>query len=168
MGGPCFVIDDEGNKIIGPAASDNFQIIRFMFHDYEWHSVEQCYQAHKYTYQGAEFCSIQEAFPYASESSFDYGNRVWRLGQRNQIQVEDWDSVKVETMYLICIAKVHCNLEVRQELLATNDLKMVGGPSTWEWSRYNGLIQMLIKKKLNEGVDLSRITSLSSGEFETL
>jgi len=49
MGGPCLLLDpNSAKKVVGPACTDNFQIIPFSFLGKTWHSVEQCYQAQKF------------------------------------------------------------------------------------------------------------------------
>merc|ERR1711953_218020 len=49
MGGPCLLSGPgAARKVLGPACTDNFQIVAFTFQGRSWHSVEQCYQAMKY------------------------------------------------------------------------------------------------------------------------
>ncbi len=50
MGGPCYVVNSETKeRSKGPAATDNFQYIAFQFNGKQWFSVEQCFQAQKFT-----------------------------------------------------------------------------------------------------------------------
>ena len=45
MGGPCLLSGPgAARKVLGPACTDNFQIVAFTFQGRSWHSVEQCYQ----------------------------------------------------------------------------------------------------------------------------
>ena len=82
MGGPCFKIIqtrswDESSKasrqqkVPGPACTDNFQIIKFSYLGLEWWSVEQCYQALKFSGDMRE--TIQQTLPHAEETGSIYG-----------------------------------------------------------------------------------------------
>ena len=76
------------------------------------------------------------------------------------------DDEKVEKMFLINIAKYAQNKDLCDELLTTGTRQMKGGPSTWQWTKWNGLIQMMIRKKLMEGVDLKDVARCSLQELE--
>jgi len=157
MGGPCFLVEkrpDTGKpgprlkKKPGPECTDNFQIAQFQYDNSEWHSVEQAYQAYKFE-DGAQREAIRSAVP-MNENSFDYGQRMWRLGQQGKSK-ESKDAV--ELMYRLCKAKLAQHPEMQQELLATGDVTIFGGPSTGEWSKWNGLIQTRLREELRTGFD---------------
>ena len=169
MGGPCYFITPSGKKP-APACTDNFQISIFEYplgSGELWHSVEQCYQGQKFP-TGPGRVALRNATPLPGESDHSHGYRVWDLGQKFRKIRADWDSKKVEVMYLINVAKYASHEDLRAELLSTNDTPMVGAPSTWEWSKWNGRIQMLIRKKLQSGIDMGTITEVTPEEFEDL
>jgi predicted NAD-dependent protein-ADP-ribosyltransferase YbiA (DUF1768 family) len=168
MGGPCFIIRENNKKVLGPSATDNFQILTFTYplnsDVTTWYSVEQCYQAHKFDMDSKTFTSIHSAIPVPDETDSEYGLRVWSLGQRGTPR-RDWEKIKVEVMYLINCAKFACNRQIHQELLDTGNQKLIGGPSTWQWSQWNGRIQMLIRHKIQTGVNLDDIVSVTNEEL---
>lgn len=155
MGGPCFLVEEndskkpgpKNKKIPGPACTDNFQIAQFKFEGKEWHSVEQAYQGYKFP-DGENREKIRSTLPNEGESSFDYGQRVWRLGQQGESKrTEDG----VELMFKLCAAKLQHNPGMHAELVATGSVVLHGGPSTGEWTTWNGLIQTRLRKELSEG-----------------
>ena len=176
MGGPCFKVipatsldgsDKTGRKkkVLGPSCTDNFQIKQFTHLGQNWCSVEQCYQALKFS--GGTRETIQQAVPHAGESGSSYGMRVWRMGQVGRNMVSDWEEKKVEVMFFANLAKYECNPELQKELVdETGELELVGGPSTWEWSKWNGLIQMKIRSMVKERMDLGSVQSISLKELE--
>ena len=172
MGGPCFkVVKDNSSKtgrqkkVKGPACTDNFQIVKFTHLGEEWWSVEQCYQALKFAGDMRE--TIQKTLPHAGETGSAYGMRVWSLGQRGRNMVLEWEHKKLEVMFLVNLAKYKCNPELQKELVEeTGDFDLVGGPSTWEWSKWNGLIQMKIRKMIKEGRDLGSMENITKEELE--
>jgi len=148
----------------GPPCTDNFQIRRFTYQDVVWQSVEQAYQASKF--RGEWRTKLQEAVPFGGETDSAYGMRVWQMGQRGRGMVLEWEGMKVESMYRLNVAKYAHNPDLCEELVATGTRRMKGAPSTWEWSKLNGLIQTLIRKQLREGVDLTTITGCTSEQLE--
>jgi hypothetical protein len=88
--------------------------------------------------------------------------RVWQIGQSKPCR-DDWARpvVKVEVMYLACIAKLVAHPEMHRDLLDTGDAELQGGPSTWKWSKYNGLIQMKLRRQLREGIDLRQVVGVT-------
>eukprot|EP00092_Neocalanus_flemingeri_P050433 GFUD01058298.1.p1 GENE.GFUD01058298.1~~GFUD01058298.1.p1 ORF type:complete len:179 (+),score=52.10 GFUD01058298.1:82-618(+) len=178
MGGPCFKVSpapslDGSNKssrqkkVLGPACTDNFQIKQFSHQGQDWCSVEQCYQALKFKGDTREI--IQKTVPRAGETGSSYGMRVWRLGQIGREMVLDWEETKVEVMFFANLAKYQCNPELQKELVEeTGELELVGGPSTWEWSKWNGLIQMKIRSLVKEGKDLGSVEKISMNELENI
>ena len=176
MGGPCFKIiqttslDDSSKasrqkKVLGPACTDNFQIIKFSYLGQEWWSAEQCYQALKFSGDMRE--KIQQTLPHAGETGSSYGMRVWSLGQKGRNMVLGWEEKKLEVMFSVNLAKYDCNPELQKELVdETGELELVGGPSTWQWSKWNGLIQMKIRSMVKEGRDLGSVQSITKKELE--
>ena len=155
MGGPCFLVEERPDtgkpgprlkKTPAPDCTDNFQIVKFEFEGKEWFSVEQAYQGMKFKDDEQEI--IRAIAPNADESSHDYGQRIWRHGQQGKFA----DSVNtVELMYKLCCAKYVAHPEMQQALLSTGTVVLHGGPSTGEWSKFNGLIQTLIREELRSG-----------------
>ena len=152
-------------KILGPPCTDNFQIIRFEYLGKEWWSVEQCYQALKFS--GDMKDQIWKATPFAGESKSAYGMRVWSMGQRGRNMVLDWENKKLQVMFLANVAKYASNPELQQELVEeTKSFTLVGGPSTWEWSKWNGKIQMKIRSLIVEGIPLDSVKNITKEELE--
>jgi hypothetical protein len=158
MGGPCYVLGEHERTGIGgkrgPRSTDNFDVAPFFFEGETWYSVEQCYQACKYMKEGRRV--VQEMVPYPQESSGSYGLRVWKAGQPGVLGDNiDWNAHffpnKIEYMYRINAAKYACHPELQEQLLATKGTYIAGGRSTWEWSKWNGLIQMQTRVELENG-----------------
>ena len=165
MGGPCFLVTKSASnpqgysKSIGPACTDNFQVIPFDYEDRRWHSVEQCYQAMKST-DTDSVERINQIVPYANESDKAYGQRVWREGQTVKGKRLGWDDgLGVRMMFDINWEKYRQHAALQEQLLATGDAIIYGGPSTKKWTYWNGLIQMLTRKLLKEGKDAKSIHS---------
>ena len=95
-----------------------------------------------------------------------YGNRVWRLGQRLTGIILGWEDKKVEMMFLVNAAKYNSNPDLQKELLETGEKEITGSPSTWEWSKWNGLIQMKIRELLQGGVCLADVEKMSRKSLE--
>jgi ribA/ribD-fused uncharacterized protein len=157
-------------RVIGPSATDNFHVAPFQFAGQLWQSVEQCYQAFKFNDEKArEF--IRAMMRNKGESDHAHGMRVWSAGGRgghNGASLRsDWDAVKVEVMLRVCRAKLAAHVHLREELLGTGDVPIVGAPSTgWQskatgyhnWSQWNGRIQELMREELKaaaQGAPLS-------------
>lgn len=163
-------------RVTGPGATDNFQVAPFQFAGQLWQSVEQCYQAFKFNDEkGREL--IRMMVPFGGESDHSHGMRCWSAGGRgNSASLRsDWDAVKVEVMLRACRAKLAAHANLREELLGTGDVPIVGAPSTnWQskatgyhnWSKWNGRIQELVREELKaaaqdaplseHGVDLAK------------
>jgi predicted NAD-dependent protein-ADP-ribosyltransferase YbiA (DUF1768 family) len=159
MGGPCCIRIGK-SVLLGPPCTDNFQVIIFRYpvnSSEEWHSVEQCFQAQKFL-DGGYRKSIQGSLPKLDESDASYGNYVWSLGQRNLPIRPDWEEVKVELMFKIVCAKYAANPHLQAELLSTGDSQLVGQRSTWEWSKWNGLIQTYVRSQIRDHQDLEALS----------
>ena len=171
MGGPCFLLTESDapkpeavkhlptfKRHSAPPCTDNFQVAPFHYNGMSWHSVEQCYQAHKYfPTDNAQFETIHAMAPFAGETDHSHGMRAWKAGAVGNLR-KDWEAVKLELMLQACRAKLAAHATLRDELLSTGDLKIVGGPSTsWQsksgahgWSSWNGKIQMLLREELRQ------------------
>lgn len=134
-------------KTPGPSCTDNFQIAKFEFENKEWHSVEQAYQGYKFQDEAARE-KVRSTLPNQGESSYDYGQRIWRIGQQGDSKTIEEG---VELMYRLCCAKVVQHPEMQEELLATGNVVIHGGPSTGQWSKWNGLIQTQLREELRRG-----------------
>ena len=95
-----------------------------------------------------------------------YGNRVWRLGQRLTGVILEWEQKKVEIMFLVNAAKYNSNPDLQKELLETGGREITGSPSTWQWSKWNGLIQMKIRDLLQQDVCLADVEKMSLKSLE--
>ena len=95
-----------------------------------------------------------------------YGNRVWRLGQRLTGVILEWEQKKVEIMFLVNAAKYNSNPDLQKELLETAEREITGSPSTWQWSKWNGLIQMKIRDLLQQDVCLADVEKMSLKSLE--
>lgn len=170
MGGPCYILVD-GKKVVAPPATDTFQIMPFEYplgSGEKWWSVEQCYQAQKFDPHSKSYRQIKESAPLAGQSAYEFGMAVWRMGQRSPGNIrEDWEDVKVTLMYLINCAKYATHPKLQEDLVAaTGNHVIMGAPSSWDWSLWNGRIQTLIRNKIAQGCDLSKITSVTLEEFQ--
>jgi predicted NAD-dependent protein-ADP-ribosyltransferase YbiA (DUF1768 family) len=159
MGGPCFVVDESGEKRVGPACTDNFQVRRLTFDGFEYYSCEHAFQSLKFI-PGSRQDAIRSMHPYVGENDAAFGMRCWSEGQRGTLR-GDWDAIKVHTMFAVNEAKYMQHGDLQQELLNTGQAKIVGGPSTsWtidgtfhNWNRWNGLIQMRLREQLRPESD---------------
>jgi len=157
MGGPCKI--RSGDALIeGPECTDNFQIAPFEYAGRTWQSVEQAYQALKWG-DDHSLDAWEKELPEQAESAFAYGNRMWQLARtmKSGELVADFDAIKVEVMYLLNCAKYAQNSALQQQLLATGEDPIVGGKSTWNWAKYNGLIQRLVRHRLRQGPSIVKL-----------
>merc|ERR1711907_164485 len=92
MGGPCMA-----DGLCVGASTDNFAISEFQMDGCLWYSSEHCYQGMKMK-RKADRAKLASCVPKKGESSWDYGMRVWNMGQRGVMR-DDWEKVKVKCMY---------------------------------------------------------------------
>lgn len=104
MGGPCRLKTPGKLGKAGPAATDNFQLRRFVLDGREYQSVEQAYQALKFG-NAPKHEGIRALRPRIDESASSHGMRCWNAGQTGRGIRDDWDVVKVEVMLRCCRAK---------------------------------------------------------------
>ena len=77
-----------------------------------------------------------------------------------------WEDIKVETMFLVNAAKYNSNPDLQKDLLETGDLAITGGASTWQWAKWNGLIQMKIRDLLQQGINLDEVKKMPMDSLE--
>ena len=156
MGGPCKLVREDGKKCTAPACTDNFQVRPFVYDGVRYHSCEQAFQAHKFL-PGPDRERISKLRPNIGESDHDFGMRCWSAGQHGSAEYfrSDWEAVKVGIMFAVNEAKYLQHDDLRNDLLATGSLPIIGGPSTswtfrgnsYGWSNWNGLIQMRLREQ---------------------
>jgi len=94
MGGACRV-KTATLFTAGPPCTDNFQVLPFTYLDKLFQSVEQGYQALKFTDEAAVE-AIRGIGKTAGETDSAHGMRSWQAGQRQRSGVRaDWNAVKV-------------------------------------------------------------------------
>ena len=158
MGGPCFIVNASGARVKGPSGTDNFQVLPFTFDGRVWQSVEQAFQALKHTERAAQE-RIRAVARRGDESDAEHGMRCYNEGHRGggRDLRADWDRVKVDLMYQLCLAKLQQHPEHAAELLATGRDPIEGGRSTsWRhprlgeqsWTHWNGRVQMRVREML--------------------
>lgn len=174
MGGPCLIVDAGPGcrTTTAPPCTDNFQIRQFEFvipgEEGEegprrtFHSCEHAFQAAKFAKHRTRSL-IAATVPTPGESDSSFGHRVWQLGQTRDELRADWEDVKIEIMYLANVAKYAQHEDLQKELLSTGRAELRGEASTWQWEKWNGRIQMAIRKQLQQGQDLSKVTQLEGG-----
>jgi predicted NAD-dependent protein-ADP-ribosyltransferase YbiA (DUF1768 family) len=152
----------------GPPCTDNFQIRPFEYRGRIYHSCEQAYQAMKYKEGSSTREKVSKISPRDGESSHDHGMRCWSAGNAGTEKCSNWDEIKVDTMLEVNRAKYAQHPDLCEDLLATGDVEIVGGPSTfWAvqgkdhlWETWNGRIQMLIREELKKVPDRTKLDSL--------
>lgn len=149
MGGRC----DLDTGLVGPRCTDNFQIVedKFSFRGHEWWSVEQAYQAAKFVSGSSQFIAIQSMNPDHLLDDYDFGMKVWRVGQKFKITTPNWDDVKVKTMLLVNIAKFRASKQFQEDLAATGKVEIIAMPSTWKWQHWNSKIMTAIRSEIQRG-----------------
>jgi predicted NAD-dependent protein-ADP-ribosyltransferase YbiA (DUF1768 family) len=168
MGGPCWLLKPNGQRSGAPDCTDNFQISKFEFRGTAYHSVEQAFQCLKFTPGSATSRQIQAAHPRKGEDSRGYGMRMWQEGQsRADKLMENFEDVKVALMYALNAAKFVSTPSMQSELVTeTGEMRIDGGASTWEWQKWNGLIHMLLRQKIKQGVDLQAEASRDFADLQ--
>lgn len=187
MGGPCFIQHqtEEGKVELecAPDSTDNFQIVcpQFEMEGELWHSVEQCYQALKFEKGSARYVQIRDTKPTADLEhprfkrlkpqdamravSAEHGFDVWGQARGEQEgSREEFEAVKLGVMLRANCAKYASSKQLQDDLMATGSARLVGATSTWNWPKWNGLIQIFIRRALNEGRDLREIVALCDAD----
>ena len=162
MGGRCYILtaEDDGRitRIQGPRCTDNFQIVNpgFRYLDSEWFSVEQAFQAIKFPDGSIAHSEIHGTAPEIGESDEEYGLRVWLLGQPrgDSTMRDDWEQEKVKVMLLLNLAKYASDVELQDELVATDGFSIEAKGSTANWKHWNECTQIWIRQILMSQDDL--------------
>ena len=162
MGGRCYIctVQDDGEitRIQGPRCTDNFQIVNpgFRYMDSEWFSVEQAFQAIKFSDGSIARSEIHGTAPEIGESDEEYGLRVWLLGQPrgDSTMRDDWEQEKVKVMLLLNLAKYASNADLQDELVATDGFSIEAMGSTANWKHWNECTQIWIRQNLMSQDDL--------------
>lgn len=128
----------------------NFYPAEFVWDGIVWSSSEHAYQAAKVTDRAERLRMSKIKGPGA----------VKREGKVVEIR-DDWEDVKVRTMYQIVYAKFNQNSSLREKLLATEDAYLEEG-NTWGdrfWGTVDGigqnqlgLVLMKVRDELKESV----------------
>jgi ribA/ribD-fused uncharacterized protein len=158
-----------GRKKQGPSCTDNFQVKPFDYEGAVYFSCEQAYQAYKFE-AGRDRDRIRAIVPFAGERESSHGMRCWSAGQTASGQMRhNWDVIKVQVMLEVNRAKYMQHSDLISELLSTENVEIIGGPSTsWRlhgqtqnWSKWNGLIQMRLREEFTQP-DVRRAGSLEA------
>lgn len=116
------------------------------------------------TYNGLTFQSNEAAFQAQKTLNEGQRRKFTKLAPnkakakgRNVVLREDWEQVKNQIMYEICLAKFSQNEDLKEKLLNTGDEELVEG-NTWHdtyWGVYNrkgknklGKILMRVREEL--------------------
>ena len=162
MGGPCFQYVrppyGEHEERMCPPCTDNFQVVPggFEYDGIIWHSVEQAFQSLKFPMGSIAQVEIERTTPRPNESEKSYSMRTWSLGQprKDSSMRQDWEQVKVKIMTVLNIAKYASSVDYCFDLIDTGTNRILGQPSTWNWSYWNAAIQTYIRTELHKGTDL--------------
>ena len=128
-----------------------------------FYPAEVVYQGIKYknneaAFQAQKTKDIKDRFQFASLNP----SEAKKLGRRIELR-SDWEQVKTNVMYEICLAKFTQNADLKQKLLDTHDEYLEEG-NTWNdrvWGTVNGVgenrlgkILMRIREELSMDFDL--------------
>ena len=148
-------------KILAPHCTDNFQIAKtkFRLEGLDWYSCEQAFQSLKFPLGSKPQIQIHGANPKRFESNYDYGHRVWIMGQTGSVTLqENWSIEGKKVMLLVNISKYIANPSYQDDLLSTKGYELFGQPSSTEaWTRLNPKIQMYIRDNLEPNIDLNEV-----------
>lgn len=161
MGGPCWCLKEvpeekRTGRFQGPPCTDNFQIAMFEYNGVTYSSCEQAFQSLKFREGTSMRSTIAVTRPKHGETDSAHGMRCWQLGQsRSDPLVDQFEHVKVGLMYVVNVAKYVSNPRFKQDLIEkTGEWPLVGGRSTADWEKWNGLIHSLIREKIKNDADL--------------
>lgn len=121
----------------------NFYSIPVIYKDIRFENNEAAFQAAKCPERMSEFCRLNP-------------QRAKQLGRRVKLR-PDWESVKYDVMYEICLAKFSQHPDLRTKLIATGDAELVEGNAWGDrvWGvcggvgeNHLGKILMRIRKEL--------------------
>jgi predicted NAD-dependent protein-ADP-ribosyltransferase YbiA (DUF1768 family) len=157
MGGVCTIAGRDS-----PSCTDNFQVVpQLVVSGHRFHSAEQAYQASKFPVDSKAFSAVAALSP-VGQTDEEFGMDVWQIGNSFPTR-EDWDSVKVKSMYVANLCKFSQNPSLSADLRATQG-KIEAAASTWRWEFFNSMIMMRIRDLLvrqeDLEVELARVGSL--------
>lgn len=128
----------------------NFYTAPVIYQGIRFENNEAAFQAAKCPERMTEFCGLTP-------------NAAKRLGRRVQLR-PDWETVKYDVMYEVCMAKFTQNPDLLSKLLDTGDAELIEG-NTWGdrvWGvdmyraigeNHLGKILMRVRAELNDVVD---------------
>lgn len=121
----------------------NFYSAPVIYKDFRFENNEAAFQSTKCPERMSEFCGLNP-------------QRAKQLGRRVKLR-PDWESVKFDVMYEVCLAKFSQHPDLRAKLITTGDAELVEG-NTWGdrvWGvcggvgeNHLGKILMRIRKEL--------------------
>ena len=161
---------------VAKSCTDNFQIVegKFNYQRLDWHSVEQAFQSLKFPMGSIAQEEIYECAPRNPNDEATYGIEVWSLGQpREDTKMRsDWEQEKVKVMLLLNLAKYSSNKEFQNDLLETENYRIIAQGSTANWTFWNAAIQTYVRSLLHDGKNLvemiEEIEYLEGGEVKDL
>ena len=123
---------------VAKSCTDNFQIVdgKFNYQGLDWHSVEQAFQSLKFPMGSIAQEEIYKCAPRNPNDEATYGIDVWSLGQpREDTKMRsDWEQEKVKVMLLLNLAKYSSNKQFRDDLLETENYRIIAQGSTANWT----------------------------------
>ena len=138
---------------IAKSCTDNFQIVhgKFNYGGLDWHSVEQAFQSLKFPIGSIAQKEIYNCAPRNPVDEANYGIHVWTLGQPRQDTKmrSDWEQEKVKVMLLLNLAKYSSNQDFQNDLLETENYRIIANESTANWAFWNAAIQTYIRNLLH-------------------
>ena len=138
---------------IAKSCTDNFQIVhgKFNYGGLDWHSVEQAFQSLKFPIGSIAQKEIYNCAPRNPVDEANYGIHVWTLGQPRQDTKmrSDWEQEKVKMMLLLNLAKYSSNQDFQNDLLETENYRIIANESTANWAFWNAAIQTYIRNLLH-------------------
>lgn len=133
----------------GNAFLSNFYVSSVIYEGIRFENSEAAFQAAKCPERMREFCGLS---PQAAK----------RLGRRVEMR-PDWETVKYDVMYQVCMAKFTQNPDLLEKLLATGDAELVEG-NTWGdkvWGVCDGIGENNLGKTLMRIRSEQKMSSLN-------
>ncbi len=127
----------------------NFYVAPVIYEGIRFENSEAAFQAAKCPERMREFCGLS---PQAAK----------RLGRRVEMR-PDWETVKYDVMYQVCMAKFTQNPDLLEKLLATGDAELVEG-NTWGdkvWGVCDGIGENNLGKTLMRIRSEQKMSSLN-------
>lgn len=149
MGGRCELHNEFGFLRTAPLCTDRNQILPFRWEGREWQSVEQGFQAFRFTSAAKQerICAMTRN---QDESVEAYALRVQQAAL-SEVRA-DWDAVRVEVLYRAFRAMYASNPAAREDLLSTVPL-IIHHSDGGFWGKWNGVIQMRLREELKDPAD---------------